>query len=77
MAEKQQHEKITGYRNLTEEEISVINELKGLGNKLGDYFDTMKGVSSFDQRCVSLAYTHMQECFMWAIRAVARPEGHV
>ena len=70
---KDQHEKIKGYRDLSQEEIDLMNECKELACKCGALVEKLQGLSSNDQRCVSLGKTKLQEGFMWAIRGVAQP----
>lgn len=69
-----QHRKIAGYRELSQEEIDLMNEIKELGEKCGALMDKLRDSSQpSDLRCVSLAKTNLQQGFMWAIRAVAQP----
>lgn len=72
-----QHRKITGYRELNEAEVALMNEAKDLGANVGDLIDSLKrdpNGEGFDQRAVAIAATHLQTGFMWLIRAIARPE---
>ena len=68
-----QHKKITGYRDLTEEEISMMNEGKALAEKCGDFIAKLEGTDSTDKRNVALGKTNLQQGFMWAIRGIAQP----
>lgn len=71
---KQQHEKITGYRSLSEEEIALMNEGKELAKQVGAYVDKLRaGAVSCDQRWVSTGATDLQKGFMALARAVAQP----
>lgn len=70
---KDQHEKIKGYRDLSQEEIDLINEGKALAEKCGDYMAKLEGNESTDKRNVALGKTNLQQGFMWAIRSVAQP----
>ena len=54
-----QHRKISGYRELTE--AAILDEVK-----------EMPGI---DQRALAIARTELQTGLMWAVRAVARPQG--
>jgi len=69
-----QHQKIKGYRDLTQEEIDLINEGKELAEKCREFVEKLESSAGADKRCVSLGRTNLQQGFMWAIRAVARPE---
>lgn len=68
-----QHKKITGYRDLSQQEIDLMNGLKALGNQIGEMLDGMAKDASLDQRSVAIAKTNIQTGMMFAIRAVAQP----
>lgn len=76
-----QHQKIKGYRDLSQAEIDLMNEGKELASKVGEFcakLDAMPapGAASdygIDKRWVAIGKTHLQQGFMAAIRAIARP----
>jgi hypothetical protein len=68
-----QHKKITGYRDLTQEEIDFMNECKALAVKCGELIDKLESADITDKRCVALGKTNLQQGFMWAIRGIAQP----
>lgn len=68
-----QHRQITGYRDLTEAEVALMNRLKEHGNELGFVLDQMANDPTLDQRSVAIARTQIQTGMMFAIRAVAQP----
>lgn len=80
---KDQHEKITGYRDLSQTEIDLMNEGKELAEKVGQYVDKIKNISmsaspilariNIDQRWLSIGVTDLQKGFMAVIRSIARP----
>lgn len=70
---KEQHTKIKGYRDLSQEEIDLMNECKALAVQCGELVDKLQALGSNDQRCISLGKTKLQEGFMWAVRGVAQP----
>lgn len=70
---KDQHEKITGYRDLSQEEIDLMNEGKALAEQCGAYIAKLETHQDTDKRNVALGKTNLQQGFMWAIRGVARP----
>lgn len=70
-----QHRKIDGYRELTQEEIDMINAIKGMQAQMGTLVKAMRENDHFDQRWVSIAQTHLQQGGMALVRAVAKPEG--
>jgi hypothetical protein len=68
-----QHRKIAGYRELTQEEIDMMNQIKDKGRQLGELIEQMRTRSMYDQRWVSIGATHLQEGLMALTRAVAKP----
>lgn len=80
---KDQHTLIKGYRNLSQEEIDLMNEGKELAEKCGNYIMKLQNLSlpvpegsgeiEADNRWISIAQTHLQQGFMAAIRAIAKP----
>lgn len=70
-----QHRQISGYRDLTQEEIDLINSIKESGAVTGDLVAASERIEGVDQRALSIARTHLQTGFMWLVRAVARPGG--
>jgi hypothetical protein len=70
---KDQHEKIKGYRDLSQEEIDLMNEGKDLAEQCGAYIKKLMAKEGIDMRAVALGKTNLQQGFMWAIRAVAQP----
>lgn len=70
-----QHKKISGYRDLTQEEIDQMNALKVVGTQLGLLIKNMKQDPDVDQRWLSIAETHLQQGIMAAVRSVAKPNG--
>lgn len=71
---KDQHEKIKGYRDLSQQEIDLMNEGKELAEKCGEFINKLMAQESTDKRSVSLGKTNLQQGFMWAIRGIAKPE---
>lgn len=65
---------IKGYRNLSDEEILVINELKTLAEVVGEKVDEIYNREDSDKRWASIARTDLQTGFMALIRSVAKPE---
>ena len=68
-----QHQKIQGYRDLSQEEIDLMNEGKALAQQCGDFIAKLEAIESTDKRNVALGKTNLQQGFMWAIRAVEQP----
>ena len=68
-----QHQKIKGYRDLSQEEIDLMNEGKALAEKCGEFIVKLESNDITDKRNVALGKTNLQQGFMWAIRGVAQP----
>lgn len=80
-----QHRQIKGYRELSQQEIDAMNEIKAKGAELGALVAKLRampptpagglveGQVSVDQRWVAIGATHMQEGLMALTRAVAQP----
>lgn len=69
-----QHRKIVGYRELTQAEIDLMNEIKEKGKALGALVESLRDNTAIDQRWVSIGATDLQTGLMALTRAVARPE---
>ena len=65
--------KITGYRQLSEAEVALMNEGKALAAACGEYIAKLRATQGLDQRWVSIGATDMQTGFMAAIRGIAKP----
>ena len=77
--------KITGYRQLSEAEVSLMNEGKALAEKCGEYIAKLRthinidggnahgAQPPLDQRWISIGSTDLQRGFMAVIRGIAQP----
>ena len=84
-----QHQHIKGYRDLSPEEIALMNEGKALAEQCGAYIaklrthpDTSRTqpapapgapTQPLDQRWISIGATDLQRGFMAVIRGIAQP----
>lgn len=68
-----QHRHIKGYRDLSEAEIALMNEIKEKGAELGDLVAKLRSTEGLDQRWVSVGATDLQTGLMALTRAVAQP----
>lgn len=89
MSETFQQPKITGYRQLSDAEVALMNEGKALAQQCGEYIEKLRkhpstpigvephetadGKPSLDQRWVSIGATDLQRGFMAVIRGIAQP----
>lgn len=69
-----QHRKIKGYRELSQEEIDLMNEIKTRGVELGELIEKMQNAGGMDARWLSIAKTDLQKGLMALTRSVAKPE---
>ena len=84
-----QHRKIKGYRELTEDEIAAMNKGKALEQELLKWMASLAPPKSHgfesdpaddrpvkaDGRWLAIAKTQLQQGFMALARSIARPEG--
>lgn len=69
-----QHRKITGYRELSQQEIDFMNKSKAMAVKVGALIDEIEESGVQDGRWLSIAKTDLQKGFMSLTRSVAKPE---
>ena len=71
---KDQHTMIKGYRDLSQAEIDLMNNIKDVGEHLGALVGKLADKrGDLDQRWVSIGGTHLQLGIMALVRAVAQP----
>lgn len=77
-----QHKLIKGYRDLSQEEIDLMNEGKTLGNQIGELIERLEQAEFAqtsdqvpDKRTLAIAKTNLQQGMMWLIRSIAKPGG--
>lgn len=74
-----QHQKITGYRELNQDEIDLMNKIKAAGEQLGELVSELQGMNTdtgghaIDLRWVAIGKTDLQTGIMALVRAVAQP----
>lgn len=69
-----QHRKITGYRELTQQDIDMMNEVKEIGKVVGDLVAKLRENEHLDQRLVSIGATQLQQGGMMLTRSIAQPD---
>lgn len=86
---KDQHTHITGYRDLTRQEIDLMNEIKATGAKLGELIERMEALPAvhadgsypageaivIDRRWLAIGKTDIQKGAMAVIRSVTKPSS--
>ncbi len=69
-----QHRKIKGYRELDQDEIDAMNQVKELAASVGTLIEKLEQTSSSDKRWVAIGKTDLQKGFMALVRSIAKPE---
>lgn len=69
-----QHRAIKGYRELSQEEIDVMNTIKIKSSEVGALVNSILANTEADKRWVAIAQTNLQQGFMALTRAIAKPE---
>ena len=67
--------KINGYRQLSDEEAALINEIKSQGEKIEELIEKLRSMNDTDKRWVSIGATDMQTGLMALVRSVAKPNS--
>lgn len=83
-----QHKKITGYRDLSQDEIDLMNEIKAKAEEVGALVHKLDMIGAEvrkdgkpdepflpDYRWISIGRTHLQQGFMALVRSIAKPES--
>jgi len=80
---KDQHEKIKGYRDLSQEEIDLMNEVKEMGTSIEVLVEKMKHMNHDvsvvphenrpNPRWLAIGQTDLQTGVMALVRSVAKP----
>jgi len=68
-------EKLKGYRQLSDAEIAIINEIKAKAEEVGELILKAEERSNTDRRWSAVAKTDLQKGFMALTRSIARPES--
>jgi len=68
-----QHDKIKGYRNFSQEELDLINKIKEAEVEIGALWRLINGLESTDKRWAAIAKTNIEQGFMALVRSTARP----
>ena len=68
-----QHKLIRGYRELSQEEIDLMNKVKATGEQLGDLISELRSLDSTDKRWLAIGETDLQTGIMALVRSIAKP----
>jgi hypothetical protein len=70
-----QHKQISGYRDLSQTEIDLINAVKLREETTGALWREVMAMPDVDKRWASIARTHFEEGFSALVRSIAKPES--
>lgn len=70
-----QHRKIKGYRELSQEEIDLMNEGKAIAESLKQFIAKLEADESTDKRAVAIAKTNLQTGCHWITHSIAKPDS--
>lgn len=70
-----QHRKIAGYRELSADEIALMNEVKQQGEQLAALIEKLSktDVTMIDKRWLAIGTTDLQKGIMALVRCIAQP----
>lgn len=68
-----QHKLIKGYRDLTQEEIDMMNLAKDTLGAVGEVVAKLESMPTIDQRWLAIAKTDLQKGGMSLVRSIAQP----
>jgi len=68
-----QHKKITGYRDLSADEIASMNTAKSREREIMSLLDSLADAPETDQRWLAIGRTHIEQGFMAVVRSIVRP----
>lgn len=70
-----QHQHIKGYRDLSQEEIDLMNAVKAVGEQVKTTIQTLDDTDNIDKRWLNIARTDLQKGFMALVRSIAKPDS--
>lgn len=68
-----QHRHIKGYRELSPEEVTLMNEVKAKGEELGDLIAKLRALPSNDVQWIDVGELQLKQGVMSLVRSVAQP----
>jgi len=70
-----QPQQIKGYRDLSQNEIDLMNDAKTKAENIGELIGVLKDQKLADPRWLAIAQTTLQQGFMFLVRSIAKPES--
>lgn len=71
-----QHRRISGYRELSESEIDLMNQAKSLEEQAGDLVRRLEA-QGVDKRWLNIGRTDLQKGFMAVVRSITLPDSNL
>lgn len=68
-----QHLKIKGYRDLSQDEIDLMNQVKALGEQASTLIENLSTLETTDKRWLAIGTTDLQKGIMAVVRSIAKP----
>ena len=68
-----QHRHIKGYRELSPEEVALMNEVKAKGEELGELVAKLRALPSNDFQWLDVGELQLKQGIMSLVRCVAQP----
>jgi len=68
-----QHKKISGYRDLSQDEIDLMNKIKSVGTQIECLIQKLNSNTEIDHWWLNIGTTQCQLGIMSLVRAVAKP----
>ena len=65
---------VSGYRQLSAEELALINATKDRQREVADWWAKVATTPGVDPRSVAIARTHFEEGFSALVKSIARPD---
>ena len=69
---------VTGYRQLTQQEVDWMNRAKEKANDVGSFLKELEELpaqAGIDRRWLAIAKTDLQKAFMCLVRSIAKPDS--
>lgn len=68
-----QHKKISGYRDLSQNDIDLMNKVKAKAEELGALVEELEDTVGLDKRWIAIGKTDLQTGTMALVRSIAQP----
>lgn len=73
MIDPQKPGSIQGYRQHTQDEIDLVNQVKTLESQVAELWKEIQRRPATDKRMAAIARTEFETGFMWLVRSIFQP----